>query len=64
MMAGQDKLMGYESYLAAVSTLKSLIRKGILEEVDYARFEPKIAEKYGLGINSIYRKNQLDKTSF
>jgi len=61
---GQDKQEGYESYLAAVGTLKSLIRKGILDETDYARLEPKIAEKYGLGINSIYRKNRLDKTSF
>ena len=61
---GKDRLAGYESYLAAIGTLRSLIRKGILEEGDYSRFEPKIAEKYGLGINSIYRKTQLDKTSF
>ncbi|MCH4211149.1 MAG: hypothetical protein LKF75_04620 [Bacilli bacterium] len=61
---GQDKRAGYESYLAAVNTLRSLIRKGILEESDYPRFEPMIAEKYGLGVNSIYRKSQLDKTSF
>lgn len=60
----KDKQLKYEQYLIGISTIKGLINADILEEKDYSKYESELALKYGLKANSIYRKSQLDKTSF
>lgn len=59
-----DKQLNYEKYLIGINTLKSLINASVLEEKDYSKYEGELALKYGLEINSIYRKTQLEKTPF
>lgn len=60
----KDKQLNYERYLIGINTLKSLINASILNERDYSKYERELALKYGFKLNSIYRKTQLDITSF
>jgi hypothetical protein len=60
----KDKQLNYERYLIGINTLKSLINASILDEKDYSKYERELALKYGFKTNSIYRKTQLDITSF
>ena len=45
-----------EHYLAAMLQAKKMLTEGILTSADYAQVDAILAEKYGIPVNSLYRR--------
>ena len=52
------------NYLNAITQAKQMLSKGIISRDDYFKIEDKMAKKYNLGKNSLYRANDLINSSF
>lgn len=50
-----------ESFMNAMIQAKVMMKQGIIDEKDYLKIESKIAEKYCIKTNSLYRSNDLIK---
>jgi len=60
-MADYKKIQVYQS---AMTQVRNMLEKGILEKNDIVLIENKLAEKYGLEFGSIYREIDLISVSF
>lgn len=58
-MTNQEYMKNIEQYFVSLQFAKRLIREGIISNKDYDLIEEKLAEKYGININSLYRANDL-----
>lgn len=58
-MTNQEYMKNIEQYFVSLQFAKRLIREGIISNKDYNLIEEKLAEKYGININSLYRANDL-----
>ena len=60
-MADYKKIQVYQS---AMTQVRNMLEKGILEKNDIVLIENKLADKYGLEFGSIYREIALISVSF
>lgn len=51
-------------YIASISLIQSMRKKGIINEEEYNKSEAFLAKKYCIKIVSIYRPNDLIKSPF
>lgn len=58
-MTNQEYMKNIEQYFVSLQFAKRLIRERIISNKDYDLIEEKLAEKYGININSLYRANDL-----
>ena len=57
-MTDMKKIQAYQS---ALSQVRTMLNKGIIDMADMMLIENKLAEKYGLSYGSIYREIDLIK---
>lgn len=60
-MADYKKIQVYQS---AMTQVRNMLEKGILDKDDIVLIENKLADKYGLEFGSIYREIDLISVSF
>ena len=57
-MTDMKKIQAYQS---ALSQVRTMLNKGIIDMADIVLIENRLAEKYGLAFGSIYREIDLIK---
>lgn len=64
MMNNQEYQQSIERYSVAMLFAKKMLESSIISNEDYDKIEDKIAQKYCIKIDSIYRTNDLINSSF
>ena len=57
-MYDENQLM---CYMASMSLVKQLFKRGLISETDYTQIDTIIAERFGIPSRSIWRENNLIK---